>query len=426
MRLRFATLGCTLGAAVLLAVPGIAGAAPTHNHGLTINATPNPIQAGQSVLIYGQLNTAQNAGRTIVLYHHINGTHTRFSVIGHTTTDAHGYYSFTRAAGVVETNRQWFTRLAGHPAVHSRTVSEKVSALVSIAAAATNGTTRHPLSFTGHVTPNHTGNRVLLQEQTGGDDWATIASKRVGPGSNYSISHAWQTAGSHVVRVTLPSDLRNLAGHSDAVDVTIQQTENPSFTINAASSHIVFGSSDTVTGTLYAKGSSTAPQPNTVIVLCSGRSVSTEVCGTAGSTDANGNYSFSVTPVRNQWYQVRTVLAPKRRTSNLFIGVQDAITLVDSGPHTVGQADTFGGTVVPAAGQFVLLQRKGEDGDWHDVSTGRVHGDGSYSISHKFGTPGTKVFRTRVLGDGVTEGAASAPVTVSVAPAPVATLAPAS
>ncbi|HSO99414.1 MAG TPA: hypothetical protein VLP43_10720 [Solirubrobacteraceae bacterium] len=424
MRLRFATLGCALGAAVLLAVPGVAGAAPTHNHGMTINATPNPIPAGQGVLIYGRLNTAHNAGRTVVLYHHINGTHTSFSVIGHTTTDPTGYYSFTRGAGVVETNRQWFTRLAGHPAVHSRTVSERVAALVRIAAAATNGTTRHALTFTGHVTPNHAGNRVVLQEQTGGDDWTNIASKRLGPGSNYSISHAWRTPGAHVVRVTLPSDLRNLAGHSDTVDVTIQQTENPSFTINAASSRIGFGSTDTITGTLFAKGASTTPERNTPIALCPGRSAATECI--AGSTGTDGNYLFTVSPDRNGWYQVRTVLAPKRRTANLFIGVQDTISLTAAGPNTVGQKDTFSGTVVPPAGQFVLLQRKGEDGDWHDVSVGRVHADGSYSISHKFGTAGTKVFRTRVLGDGITEGAASAPVPLSVAPAPIATLAPAS
>ncbi len=46
MRLRFAMLCTALGAFALLAVPGLAGAAPSHNHGLTINATPNPIQAG--------------------------------------------------------------------------------------------------------------------------------------------------------------------------------------------------------------------------------------------------------------------------------------------------------------------------------------------------------------------------------------------
>src|SRR5947209_18384533 len=111
MRLRFATLG-TISAADALAIPGISGAAPSHNHGLTIDATPNPIEAGQGVLIYGQLKGANDGGRTIVLYHHINGTRTGFSVIGHTTTDAHGYYSFTRAVGVVTTNRQWYVRLA--------------------------------------------------------------------------------------------------------------------------------------------------------------------------------------------------------------------------------------------------------------------------------------------------------------------------
>ena len=230
-----------------------------------------------------------------------------------------------------------------------------------------------------------------------------------------------------MVRVTLPSDLRNQAGHSDTVDVTIQQNENPSFTINAASSRISYGATDTISGTLFAKGSSTTPVPNTPVTLCHGNTVGHEVvCDQAASTGTDGNYSFAVAPTRNQWYFVKTTLAPKRRTSNLFIGVQDTISLTAAGPNTVGQKDTFSGTVVPAAGQFVLLQRKGEDGDWHDVGVSRVHADGSYSIGHTFGTAGTKVFRTRVLGDRSTEGAASAPVTLSVTTPPIAALTPAS
>ena len=55
MRLRFTLLACALAACVGTAVPGAAGAAPVHNRGLTIHAVPNPIIAGEAVLIYGHL-----------------------------------------------------------------------------------------------------------------------------------------------------------------------------------------------------------------------------------------------------------------------------------------------------------------------------------------------------------------------------------
>ena len=56
MRLRFTVLASIVTALMALAIPGVGNAAPKHNRGLTINATPNPILAGEGVLIYGQLN----------------------------------------------------------------------------------------------------------------------------------------------------------------------------------------------------------------------------------------------------------------------------------------------------------------------------------------------------------------------------------
>ncbi len=115
-----------------------------------------------------------------------------------------------------------------------------------------------------------------------------------------------------------------------------------------------------------------------------------------------------------------------RRTADLFIGVKDLINLTVSGTNTVGHRDTFSGTVTPdKTGKVVYLQRLGADGDYHNVGTGRVHADGTYSIGHVFGTPGTKKFRTRILGGAYNLGAASAPVTVTVSQPPVATLTPA-
>ena len=111
--------------------PDIASAAPQHNHGLTINATPNPIIAGEGVLIYGQLRGGNVAGQTIMLYHRVNPS-TWFTLIGKTTTNTLGFYEFTRVEGIVYTNRSWFVR--GPDGAHSRTIHERVAAEVSLTA----------------------------------------------------------------------------------------------------------------------------------------------------------------------------------------------------------------------------------------------------------------------------------------------------
>ncbi len=164
MRPRFAMLASLVAVVAAAVSPGVAGAAPRHNHGLTINATPNPIVSGQGVLIYGQLQRNPVAGQPIVLYHRV-GSQRHFTVIGHTTTDSFGFYKFTREEGIVTTNRSWFVR--GPNSSHSRTVHERVAALVSIAADKTAADTRQPITFSGSVSPSHAFQRVLLQAQTG-------------------------------------------------------------------------------------------------------------------------------------------------------------------------------------------------------------------------------------------------------------------
>src|ERR1700722_12431510 len=165
MRPRIVVLASLLTALTVAAAPSVASAAPHHNRGLTINATPNPILAGDGVLIYGQLSTPPVGSQTIVLYHHISGSHAGYTRIGSTTTDATGFYEFTRAEGVVLTNRSWFAREGAIHGVHSRTVHERVAALVSLTANESTADTSQPIVFTGHVTPNHPFGRVLLQQQ---------------------------------------------------------------------------------------------------------------------------------------------------------------------------------------------------------------------------------------------------------------------
>jgi hypothetical protein len=420
MRLRFAVLASLLTTLVAVAAPTVASAAPRHNHGLTINATPNPILAGEGVLIYGQLEGTNVTGQTIRLYHRIDPS-PHFTLIGTTKTNSFGFYEFTRAEGVVLTNRNWF--VTGPNGTHSRTVHEQVAAIVSLAASTSTADTKHAIVFTGHVTPNHAFQRVLLQEQNGSSDqWTTLKSGRLGPGSNYEISYRWLIPGDRDVRVVLPGDVRNTTGASDPVSVAIQQAQVADFTINSSAPIVGDGQSVKISGVLYQPGTTT-PESNIVVALYRHGVYLGET-----TTASDGSYSFTQSPTRNQVYQVRTVLPPHRHTAQLFEGVRDVVSILPSSTTSmVGQKVTFTGGVTPdKAGDVIYLQRLGADGDWHTVKVGLVSSHSTYQFSWTFGTPGTKEFRARIVGDPENVGGASAPVTMSVSLPPVSSLPPAS
>jgi hypothetical protein len=429
MRLRFAVLASVLGTLAFVALAGVATAAPRHNRGVTINVTPNPILAGEAVLIYGQLNQAPITGQTIVLYHHLDGSGMGFTKVAQTTTDSQGFYSFPRAEDVVTTNRDWFVREAGLHGVHSRTVHERVAPLISLFANRSTVDTNHLILFYGHVTPNHAGERVRLQEQQGqtGNDWRTLASTRLSGGSNYAFAYDWRVEGVHVLRVVFEGDVRNVAGASDEVTVTVQQAQVKDFTINSSSPIISAGQSVTISGVLDQPGTST-PEPNTSVTLWGHAADEPYKALADAITKPDGSYSFTQSPLRNEVYQVRTTLAPARHTAQLFEGVRDVVTIAASSTSsTVGGQVTFTGTVAPPhAGHVIFLQRKGADGDWHDVAVTLVDMSSSYKFVWTFGSPGTKDFRVEIPGGPDNVGGASPPVTVTVSLPAVSTLPPGS
>jgi hypothetical protein len=422
MRLRFTVLATVLSALTFTALTPIAGAAPQRDRGLTIHAVPHSIIAGEAVLIYGRL--ASHASNQIVrLYHRIVGQ-PGFSLISVTRTDAASRYEFSRAENVVETNRSWFVR--GPVQTHSRTVDERVAALVSLAASSSTGTTRHAITFSGHLTPNHAGSIVLLQVQKGSsDDWRTLKRGLVGPASNYQIAYAWQTAGARELRVLFRGDARNTTSASDPLDVVIGQAEVPGFTIGSRNPIVRDGSPATIWGTLYAPGSTALPQPGTTVQLFghipdhgSFRELQSTVTGPAGG------YQFTVQRSTNEYYEVRTLTTPRRDTAQLFEGVQDAVTMsASSTTSTVGGHITFTGTVSPdKTGHVIYLQKFGSDGDWHTVETGVVHHGSAFSFGWTFGNAGAKQFRARITGGPNNLGGASPGVTVYAAPTPLSSL----
>jgi hypothetical protein len=427
MRLRITVLACALCALASAAAPSIAGAGPLHNRGLTIHAVPQHIIAGEPVLIFGQLKGPDHANRPITLYHRMN-PRPGFTVIGHTVTNANGQYEFTRQVGIVDTNREWFVRGTGQDRfLHSRTVHERVDALVSLAASATGGLTRHPIVFSGHVTPDHAGGVVALQQQKGSsDDWKTIKTARIGPGSNYTISHAWRVPGAYDVRVKFRGDARNTRAVSDIASVVIEQTEVPGFTISTSDPIVQNGQAVTISGVLDAPGSTTG-EPNTSVSLFQkvpgGEGRYREV--TTTTTGADGSYTFAnVASNTNELYLVRSTFAPHRHTAVLFEGVQDVVTMSSSSStSTVDGRIVFTGSVSPSkAGHPIYLQKLGEDGDWHTVEVRFINNVSTFQFGWTFGAAGTKEFRARIAGGPANVGGASAPVTVVVSQPPLSTL----
>ena len=424
MRLRITVLACALAALAGAAAPSIAGAGPIHNRGLTIHAVPQHIIAGEAVLIFGHLRGPDHANQVITLHHRIN-PNPGFTIIGTTRTNANGQYEFTRQLGIVDTNREWFTR--GPGATHSRTVHERVDALVSLASSSTSGLTRHPIVFSGHVTPDHTGGVVALQQQKGSsDDWKTIKTARIGAGSNYTISHAWRVPNAYDVRVKFRGDARNTRAVSDVSSVVIEQTEVPGFTITTSDPIVQNGQAVTISGVLDSPGS-TSGEPNTSVSLFAKVPQSAhpfrEV--TTTTTAADGSYSFNnVASTTNELYLVRTTFKPRRHTAVLFQGVQDVVSMsASSTTSTVDGHIVFTGNVSPSkAGHAIYLQKLGKDGDWHNVEVRFINNASTFQFGWTFGAAGTKEFRARIAGGPGNVGGASAPVTIVVSQPALSTL----
>lgn len=413
MRIRFLALLALLCTFVALGVPEVAGAAPTHNAGLTISATPNPILAGQGVLIYGQLNTADNSGQEIKLFHRIS-PETSFSLVQTTTTNSYGFYHFTRAEGVVMSNRSWFVR--GPDGTHSRTITEGVAADVSLTASTTSAVTGQRIVFTGSVSPSHRYQLLKLQEQNGvsGDGWTTIASTYTDARSDFALSHGFRLAGDYTLRAVFPSDARNLEGDSDSITVSVQQRQHSLFTIGSSDPIIAAGGSVTISGTLYS--SESTPEPSTTVGLYGGKPGGTKELLATTTTGPDGSYSFTRSPLHNRVFFVATTSRPFRATANLYEGVQDVVTILASSTTSEqGGSVTLSGTVTPDhAGHVIHLQILGTHGFWHNVATGVVASGSTYSFTYTFGQDGAVQLRARIDGGPENVGGASPPVTITV------------
>lgn len=430
---RTAVAVALLAAMLALLLPGRVSAAPRHHRaphfdrGLTIAATPDPITAGEGVLIYGQLKGPANAHRRIWLFHRINPAD-RFTPVSVTRTDGSGFYEFVRADGVVVSNRNWF--VLGPHGTHSRTIHELVSSVLTLNASESTATTAQTLQFTGTVFPTHRYQRVLLQQQNSiaGNGWQTIASGYTDGSSAFSIMHRFKSAGSYTLRAYFPNDPRNTPGQSPSIEVTIQQQQNPSFTIDGSAAIVTNGQAETISGTLYAPGSTTVPQPGVSVTLY-GRQWTGDFKALASTTTStSGGYSFTQMPLHNMVYRVQASGPGHQTTANLYVGVQDVVTATLATPSlAVGDSVKITGTVTPDhTGHAIYLQEQNAAGNWVDVESGYLTAGSTYTFVYTPGQVGNLQLRVQITGGPVNVGGVSSALALTVnGAAPVGTLPPA-
>lgn len=424
MRTRmFVALLAVVSAALAIA-PATAGARDARGGArcaITMHVAPLHITAGDPVVIFGRLRCPRPAGMLVRLFHRLAGQ-AGFTPVQRTTTDARGFYEFSRADGVVTTNRAWYVRSAGaRSGARALRVSAQVTLDGPLETTALQTGPAHAVTFSGAVDPADVGARVVLQRQnaaTGGDDWRRIDVGRVGAGGSFSVVHTFKVPGDANIRVVVRSRARNVPSPSNVLSYVIDQAQNPRLTIAASQDPISFGQSVVISGTLTGG----AVQP-VILYASTARGGPAAVATTV--TDPAGNYSFPAqSPMRSTAYQVKGL---NRSSALLYEGVRDVLSAsASSNQVAAGTPVTFSGNVSPDhRGHVIYLERQNAtDGDFHVIEVATVGSGSSYSIAHRFYDTGTRNVRVYIPGGPENQGAPSQTFAVTVTPAPASSLSP--
>ncbi|HWE32808.1 MAG TPA: alkaline phosphatase family protein [Solirubrobacteraceae bacterium] len=185
--------------------------------GVSIDAVPDPSTADAPVTISGGVSGRGRAGATVGLWHRLAHTY-KFTRVGSTDANASGRYTFSRADGVVTTNRQWYVAVDGH---FSRVIRESVHALLALNPSDPAPSVGEHVTFSGHVTPSHSGQRLSLQLLRSGQGWHTIARPRLDSGSDYSATTTFHIVGPVQLRTVLAGDARNIRSTSPLLALEI-------------------------------------------------------------------------------------------------------------------------------------------------------------------------------------------------------------
>jgi hypothetical protein len=206
------------------------------NPALTIQASADPIVFGESVTISGKIGSGGLPpvglfARTARQHH--------FMLVSEVTANAAGEYSFPPQSPVNST----FYRVgaANMPHCHTRGASarsavcpfivgsrrsavlyEGVKDVLTAQVLATTVQGGQTVTFSGTVSPDHTGHVIYLERQNShGSGFHVIQVSFVGAGSAYSIAHRLYDPGVKVLRVFIPGGPENQGAASSPFAITV-------------------------------------------------------------------------------------------------------------------------------------------------------------------------------------------------------------
>ena len=205
-------------------------------------------------------------------------------------------------------------------------------------------------------------------------------------------------AGALAMAVPLAATADHKPGHSGGKP---QGTGN--LTITATPNPVRFGREVTISGTLRGKDAGAKAVELQHDPFPYGTDYESKPVAT-GTTTADGDYTFKVSPKVNTNYRVVAKTDPEARSDNLTVGVKPRVTrrVSDATPRK-GETVTFRGTVTPAHdGRRVYVQRRKTDGTWATVASTRLTDNGTASSAYKRGLRINRdgVFRVKITTHG--------------------------
>jgi hypothetical protein len=206
------------------------------NPALTIVASADPIQFGQSVTITGVL--AGGANRSVQLMARTRAQGAQgWTAVAEASTDANGNYAFPAQS---PTNSTFYrvvapalckspscpAALTKSAVLKSAVLFEGVRDVLSAQVSATSVQAGGQLTFTGTVAPSHAGHVIYLERENAfGGGFHVVQVGTVNPDSSYSLIHTVYDPGTKVFRVYIPGGPENQGAASQPF--TIQVTPGP-------------------------------------------------------------------------------------------------------------------------------------------------------------------------------------------------------
>ena len=221
VRMRRPLALCTvlvIAGAAVAAYAAAAASASGRVSSVSIRVSPKNGHAESATTISGRVHGTDVGGMRVTIWRKLAGQRS-FHAAFHAVTDGSGHYKLVVSASAITTNCQWF---AAARSVNSPTANQWVQALVALGSSDSLPTPGENLVLSGHVTPGHHHDRVMLERRIG-HRWKVVGKQRLNRHSNFSFKVTFNSEATQTMQVVLPADSRNTKSWSSSLklDVTL-------------------------------------------------------------------------------------------------------------------------------------------------------------------------------------------------------------